>query len=235
MMRVLSQEDGSSNIIEYMCVLPLCLIAICFVLVVGYYLHQSAVLDAAVYRSAMVVQQIYNDPNALELIDFSETSASLPGNRMKVSFTDDQLQLERDPYRYFNQNYRASEIQNTVLEKMEHIIQESTISKVDAIYTEEPVPACSGITGFLRKEAKISVTQPFRLPGIFRLVGLPTQVQLHSEVDAPVISQSEFVRNAMFAEDIIEELSEKSQTVGTITETIHTAFAKIGDFFKSDS
>ena len=35
--------------------------------------------------------------------------------------------------------------------------------------------------------------------------------------------------------DIIEELSEKSQTVGTITETIHTAFAKIGDFFKSDS
>ena len=52
------------------------------------------------------------------------------------------------------------------------------------------------------------------------------------EVTAPVISQTEFVRNVKFVEDIIEELSEKSETVSKITETIGIAFTRISDFFK---
>lgn len=231
-MRRLFREDGVSNIIEYSIVLPLCLIGVCFIFMVGYYLHQSAVLDAAAYRAAMVVQRIYNDPNAIQLIDFGTEEETFVGYRTKQELKG--LKLERDPYRYFNTNYRAGEIEAAVLGKMEAVISFATLSPVKSIYVEEARPEYGGMTGIISKEATVSVTQDFKLPGIFRLVGLPESAELSATVTAPVISQTEFVRNAMFAQDLVEELSEKSETVGKITETVQSIFAKISSFFKSD-
>ena len=231
-MKKLREEQGASTIIEYLCVLPLCLIGICFILMVGYYFHQSALLESAAYRPAMTVQRIYNDPNATTLIDFgTEPESNLAGYREKASL-EDEPRLPRDPYRYFNNGYNASAIENTAEKKMETIINAGTLSPVEAIYVEKADPDVGGVTGFISKNAKVSVTQAFKLPSVFRIVGLPDKAEIKVEVTAPVISQTEFVRNVKFVEDIIEELSEKSETVSKITETIGIAFTRISDFFK---
>lgn len=230
-MKELRREDGVSNIIEYSIVLPLCLVAVCFLLVVGYYLHQSAVLESAVYRSAIVVQRIYSDPIALDLIDFGSDEERFVGYRTKRDLKE-MSELNRDPYRYFDSNYRQEEIRAQVTGKIEAIVSAATLSPVKSIYVGEATPAYGALDG---KKDVVSVTQSFRLPGVFKLVGLPAQTELRAQVQAPKTAQTEFVRNAMFVEDLMEELSEKSEAVGKLTQTIQTMFAKIGGFFRGDS
>ena len=137
-----------------------------------------------------------------------------------------------DPTYFEGNGYNASAIENTAEKKMETIINAGTLSPVEAIYVEKADPDVGGVTGFISKNAKVSVTQAFKLPSVFRIVGLPDKAEIKVEVTAPVISQTEFVRNVKFVEDIIEELSEKSETVSKITETIGIAFTRISDFFK---
>lgn len=228
-MKTIRREDGVSNIIEYSIVLPLCLVAVCFLLVVGYYLHQSALLESAVYRSAMVVQRIYSDPNALTLIDFG-TEEEFVGYKTKTELKD-AGKLERDPYRFFSANYRDSEITTAVagteetLGKIRTIVEQGTLSPVKAIYVGEAEP------GYEKSGCVVKVTQSFKLPGIFKLVGLPEETEISVQARASKTSQTEFVRNSMMVEDLIETLTDRSDAVANVVKTVQNVFAKIGDFF----
>ena len=224
--RLKRDDQGAATIVEYAIVLPICLFIILFIFMVGFFLHQASVLEAAAERGILIAQKIYTDPNADNVIDFeSTTSGKTVGYRQKGT-TINTSNFSSDPYRYWNNGYSSSSIKAAVESKVKNVITSSQLL-ISSRYLSKPKVTYNGVSGLLFKKASVEVTQTFSLfPGLTKMFGLEPTITLRGYASMRIDSQTEFIRNVDFICDMLDRFK-----VGQYIKQIQVVFSKISDFF----
>ncbi len=224
--RLKTEEQGAGTIVEYSIVLPICLFLILILFIVGFFLHQASVLDAAAERGILIAQKIYTDPNSEQVIDYrATTKGTVVGYRRK----GDKIKtnnFESDPYRYWNNGYNSDSIKNNVENKVSNVVESSQLF-VSEKFLGRPKVTYNGVSGLLFKSASVEVTQTFSmLPSLMNVFGLEPKLTLRGYASMRIDSQTEFIRNVDFVCDLLDRFK-----VGKYIDQIQLVFSKITDFF----
>lgn len=221
-------ERGAATMIEAAIVLPICLLIVLFVFCFGFFLNQMALLESAAERGILLVQKLYNDPNADALLDLSYgQSSAAAGYRSKDSL--DNIEYDYDPYRYWGK-YETEGIAELVEGHVEEIIRNAQLVYLEPMLGV-PEVHYENAGGLISKSVSITVEQDFKLfPVVRRLLVPNMDTSLRSEAHMNIVSQTEFVRNTDFICDMVERLA-AGTGVEALIEKIQSVFDKIGQFF----
>lgn len=227
--KLISEERAAASIVEYTIVLPICLFVLVFIFMVGYYLNQQAVLEAAVDRGVLAAQKIYNDPNADKLLDMGDKKKStLIGFKRKANVYTDGT-FEYDPYRYLNNNYKSDQIKSVVLARVNNAILDTQLVNINERVQNLKIE-CSDVSGIINKELTVTAKQEFimpLLPTLFDKLNNGNIFTIQASSKVVIMNPTEFIRNTDFVVDTIERY------VGTdITEKMSEIFGKITSFFQ---
>lgn len=229
MRKLWRESKGSASIIEYSIILPLCLWVLVFLFMAGYVLHQRAVLESAAQRAVMIVQKLYADPNYRNLVLLTDQEA----DRDYVGYKERQNQniadLERDPYRYWNNGYREDIIQQAMDVKIRNIIYRNQLIDLSSISVYEIQIESPDMTGMIFKNKKVVVKQEISVP-ILEGFHISPKVTLEGHADITVTQPAELIRNSHFAINVVEDLT-AGTPVEDIIEKIGVYMDKITEFF----
>lgn len=227
--KIKNTQDGAATVVEYSIILPICLFVIVFIFMIGYFLNQQANLDAAVRRGVTVAIKIYNDPNAEKIMEMgTEQGSNLVGYKRKIDKFED---LESDPYRYWNNNYKQDTMKTLIEKKIKNCIQKNQMEIIDSRVDGIEIIFPEEMSGIINKRLTVNVTQDFQMPFLPTFLGKNGKgpvMKLTSTATVTVTNPTEFVRNIDFAADVIERFTDVD-----ITEKITAMFDKVTSFFNS--
>ena len=220
----LRKEQGAATIIEYAIVLPVCLFIILFVFTIGFFLNQQALLDSAAERGILLVQKMYTDPNATDVLDMKSGPGFYEAGYQKRA--GNQNKYNYDPYRFWGRNYKNEEITNLVKSRVENIVKESQ-SEYIALFLTEPKAEYHNNGGLISKNVEVTVSQELKVfSGLSQFWG-HDKLTLEGNASMHVISQTEFVRNVDFISDVLERFPVVDNTI----KRIKSALDKITKLF----
>lgn len=202
----LKRQGGASSIVEYSIILPICMFVLVFIFMVGYYLNQQALLDAAVNRGVLIAQKVYSDPNSSEVMLYGEQEGDSFVGFKKQSSVFSGKQLKSDPYRFFDKEYRETEIQSLIKNKVINIIRNGELAVVGN-RVNEPKVYVTDITGTISRKMTVTASQEMHIPVISILIGKENSAKMFtitSTASVNINHPTEFVRNAEFVSDTLE-------------------------------
>ena len=213
-MNKLSEEKGAATLIEYAIVLPIVLGVMFLLVFAGFTMHQRAVMEAATERSAIYVARTLADPNYENIVT---TDNKNDVNDVKsVLITQDSI--KNKPYRYlFQGSGSLPDSEASVSE----LIQRNQIFLENA-----PVVTVEKKAGIFTK-VTVTATQDYAMPKILPGLNLPSFITIHTESVAYVNQPSEFIRNADYTMEIVNEVA------GPVIDKLNTVISKIS-FFNSN-
>lgn len=211
----LRKERGAATILEYAIVLPICLLIILFLFTVGFFLNQQALLDSAAERGILLVQKMYTDANADEVLDMKSGTGFYEAGYQKRA--GNQNSYDYDPYRFWGGDYKSEEIGKLVEARVEAIVKAGQSDYI-ALFLSEPEASYQNNGGLISKNVEVTVTQEFRLfPGLTKLLWGPEKTGISGHASMHVISQTEFVRNVDFISDVLHRFPAVDQTLKRIS------------------
>ena len=214
----LRKERGAATIMEYAIVLPICLLIILFIFTVGFFLNQQALLDSAAERGVLLVQRMYTDANAGEVLDMNSGTGFYEAGYQKRA--GNQNTYDYDPYRFWGSNYKNDEISELVETRVEEIVKQGQSDYI-ALFLSEPKASYQNNGGLIAKSVEVTVKQDFRLfPGLTKLLWGPEKTTITGRATMHVISQTEFVRNVDFISDVLHRFPVVDQTLNRISSAL---------------
>lgn len=204
MRQLLKKEKGAVAIVEAAIVYPIVIIIVAFVLYLGMYLMQNAILMSRAYEVASIASKCAAFPGYSNLgadvknYDFNE----LPGSA-EISSAMDDYTLLSDAYRYWKKTIGDS----GELEKLEQSYKSLASAggflggnvECDVQITR------SGLSHYVT----VTVDGAPEMPGMFKIIGLDKAVTYNLVAKAPVLDTSEFIRNTDLVVDFTKFLLEK--------------------------
>lgn len=209
----IKEECGAGTIIEYTIVFPIVL-AVCMALILmGYTVHERAVLEGATARTALYAAKTMADQNYETITGTSAESDSLEITDIAIT----EGSIETAPYRFLLGGVGSTENCEDYCTKL--------IRKNQLFMTSTPTVSVKK-SGVVFTKVTVTAKQEFKVP-VFPMLDLPSVVDIESTSTAYVNEPAEFIRNADLAIDVVKAIDEK---VG-ISEKISELGSKFKNFF----
>lgn len=206
MRRRLESERGAVTFVEAAIAYPIVIVLVAFVLYLGFYLMQNAILLSRAYEVATIAGRCaahpgyYNLGADIDQYDFTE----LP-SQPQISATMEDYALLTDAYRYWvNTLGDADEI--NALEVAYRNLATSSGFLGGNVNCDISIKR-SGISHYVT----VTITGAPDMPGMFKVIGLEDIINYNIVARAPVMDSSEFVRNTDLVVDFTSFLMEKFQ------------------------
>lgn len=224
---MIKEEKGAASIVEYAIVLPICLFMLVFIFFIGYYLNQCALLDAAVNRGVLIAQKIYTDPNSEEVMMYGDGMDDTFVGFKKRDSVFESGDLESDPYRFFDQDYKEDTIKTKIENKVKSIIANGQLLMLEGRVNDIKVNV-SDISGVISRKISVSASQKMYIPVISILLSDDSYEKyftIQATASANISNTTEFVRNSDFVYDTFIRFGG-----GDIVNKIKNIFDKITSF-----
>ena len=200
------EERGAVTFVEAAIAYPIVIVLVAFVLYLGFYLMQNAILMSRAYEVATIASRCaahpgyYNLGANIQQYDFTE----LP-DKDKIANAMEDYALLTDAYRYWRKTLGDAEEMNQLEASYRELAATSGFlgGSVDCSITIER----SGLSHYVT----VTITGAPDMPGMFKVIGLDNAMNYDIVARAPVMDSSEFVRNTDLVVDFTNFLMEKFQ------------------------
>lgn len=227
--RLIRDETGAAAILEYSLIMPMCIILLFCLFMFGYVMNQYAVLETAALRGALIAQKVYADPNYLNMVQLAEETDDKDFVGYKNRINESLSNLESDPYRYFNNNYKADTIENLIVHKVMSVINNNQFSALDNKVLDIDIEV-QGMEGIIFKKMKVVVTEKFNI-SLLSALNVEPIFSISREATITVTQPAEMIRNSHFAWDLLYKATKGK--AGDVLEEIQKFFGRITDFFNN--
>lgn len=229
------KREDASVVVENVIVLPLIFIVIFAFIMTAFIMHDRATLDAAAKRGAIYAAHCISDPNYANILAASGNQATADPDISKnvdgFEFgSPAKIGRNIKPYRYFT---GSTTKQGDAVEKEVKRIVDSTSLKFFGELDMDKITYTNKNMVFYQY-INVSIDAGYPLPKLFSAFGMPEEYTYTVNATMTVNDPDEFIRNADFVLDIINQLTHGKfgEEMDKVQSKISDIASKISDWIK---
>lgn len=243
MRKLIKDETGAALIIEATVIYPVVFLCVFFLIFVGLFFMQNAMLESTAQKMATLAAKEVAYPGFIDITGKAaginlktgmieiqqdvyansaiEAKKGLKAGSIRVSF--DTSSVKTHPYRYWSSDPLDNTAKMVICEMIE---QSDDVRFLIGGSEIEAKVSCSNY--FITQYVKVTITQKVVDIGVLRFFGISAPT-LKASATAPVGDSDELVRNVDLVHDAVDWLADKlGIDISKLKKTIDDALTKIG-------